>query len=52
VKAVRLATFHGTLGCRPSGSVVGLMMGVGQVEGWQEGGVEGWLSWVGRVGLG
>ena len=30
------------------------MMGVGKVEDWQEGGVEGWVSWVGRgwVGLG
>jgi hypothetical protein len=50
VKAVRLGVFHGTVGCRPTG----LMMGAGKVEDWQEGGVEGWVSWVGRgwVGLG
>ena len=47
VKAVRLATFHGTFGCRPSGPVVALMMG-GRSGGGLAGGWGG--GWVGRVG--
>jgi hypothetical protein len=54
VKAVRLATFHGTFGCRLSVPVVGLMMGGREGGGWA-GGRGGWLVELGGegwVGLG